>query len=501
VLAGVGLVQYLPTMWQYIVAILVIIIVLCIKASIRPSNFPPGPPCFAFAGSLPYLDVRNLTNSFKKLSQKHGDIFSIFIGQTPVVVLNSYELIKEAFSKTEFAGRPGNFSGTFFQKGKTGITTTEGKHWNIQREFLASHLLSLTSGKGYKGFEEVIMDEVSDLKMELGKRKNEPVAVSYKVNVAVMNILWNLACGRKLHAQQQEFQTVVECIDKVTQFMSRAAIFSFMPILTKILPESITNIERGRYYRNRFHDISEKWIREHRQEYRGNRTGDLQDAYLEKVNMGEDTFTEQGLSAILRELFVIGSESESVMLRWAIRILSCNKHVQKEVQEELDRVCGPGVDVTWDKKDQLPYTMAVMKEIQRFADIAPTGLLHKTIVETQISGYSLPTNTLVLANFSACHRNPKFWPDPDVFNPENFLDNGKLIIDKEGFLPYGVGPRVCPGAELADMQLFLMIANILTVYTLDLPDGDVGDTGTQFEAGTSVLRNPKPYRVIFRLRD
>ena len=66
------------------------------------------------------------------------------------------------------------------------------------------------------------------------------------------------------------------CGLQVTQFMSRAAIFSFMPILTKILPESVTNIERGRYYRNRFHEISEKWIREHRQDYRGNRTGDLQ---------------------------------------------------------------------------------------------------------------------------------------------------------------------------------------------------------------------------------
>lgn len=59
-------------------------------------------------------------------------------------------------------------------------------------ERLFASLLSLTSGRGYKGFEEVVMDEVSDLiKMELGKRKNEAVAVSYKVNVAIMNILWN----------------------------------------------------------------------------------------------------------------------------------------------------------------------------------------------------------------------------------------------------------------------------------------------------------------------
>ena len=189
------------------------------------------------------------------------------------------------------------------------------------------------------------------------------------------------------------------------------------------------------------------------------------------------------------------------MVRWALRILSCNKEVQARLQAELDAVCGPGVDVTWDKRASLPYTMAVMKEIQRFADIAPTGLLHKTVCETSISGYSLPPNTLVLANFSACHRSPKYWPEPDLFNPDNFLADGQLVLDKEGFLPYGIGPRVCPGAELADMQLFLLLANILTVYTLDTPDGDTGEIGTQFEAGTSVLRNPKPYRVIFKLRD
>ena len=84
--------------------------------------------------------------------------------------------------------------------------------------------------------------------------------------------------------------------------MSRAAIFSFMPILTKILPESITNIERGRYYRNRFHEITEKWIREHRQDYRGNRTGDLQDAYLEKINSGEEHFSSEVKSVFLKQL-------------------------------------------------------------------------------------------------------------------------------------------------------------------------------------------------------
>lgn len=485
-----------------VTALFAIFVVYCIKASLRARDFPPGPPCLAFLGSLPYLDVRNLSKSFNKLTEKYGDIFSVFIGGTPVVVLNSYEVIKEAFGRPEFSGRPGNFSGTFFQKGKTGITTTEGGHWKRQRAFLTEYLERLTDvAGGNLGFHDSMSDEVMDLKLDLTKKLSEPIAVSYKLNVCIINILWNIGCGRRLHAQQQEFQTVYECIDKITQFMSRAAIFSFLPILTKILPESITKIEKGRYYRNRFHEISEKWIREHRQEYRGNRTGDLQDAYLAAVNKGEESFTEQGLSAMLRELFIIGAESESVMLRWAFRILSCHPPVQQRIQAELDSVCGKGADVAWQRHTQLPYTMAVLKEIQRFADIAPTGLMHKTVCDTALKGYNLPANTLVMANFSACHRSPKLWATPDDFNPDHFLDsNGQLLEDKEGFMPYGLGERICPGRGLADMETFLILTNLLNTHVLCAVDGDDRQMATQFESGTAVLRNPKPYRVVFEKR-
>jgi hypothetical protein len=120
------------------------------QASIRPKKYPPGPPCIAFLGSLPYLDVKNLSKSFSDLAKKYGDVFSIFIGTTPVVVVNGWHLIKEVFERPEFSGRPGNFSGTFFQKGKTGITTTEGKHWSTQRKFLVDYLATVTAS-GHHG--------------------------------------------------------------------------------------------------------------------------------------------------------------------------------------------------------------------------------------------------------------------------------------------------------------------------------------------------------------
>ena len=74
------------------------------------------------------------------------------------------------------------------------------------------------------------------------------------------------------------------------------------------------------YIFNLFH---KKWIQEHKEDYRGNRTGDLQDAYLEKIKEGCEGFSENDLSAMLRELFVIGAESESVMLRYFLYFVQC----------------------------------------------------------------------------------------------------------------------------------------------------------------------------------
>ena len=153
-----------------------------------------GPIGLPLLGHIPFMDIKNVGRSCKRLGRKYGDIFSLFLGTKPVVVLNSWPLIKEAFSKKEFSGRPGMFSGTFFQKGKTGnvstwfqskicrkshnfilfyylgISTTEGEPWESQRNFLHNYLMNLTKGKGSQGFHELIMDEVSDMKMELSKK-------------------------------------------------------------------------------------------------------------------------------------------------------------------------------------------------------------------------------------------------------------------------------------------------------------------------------------------
>ena len=85
--------------------------------------------------------------------------------------------------------------------------------------------LDLT-GAGSKALEDVVLDEVTDLKMGFAKKEGEALAISYKMNVGILNILWNVTCGRKLHAQQQEFQVKLVII----QIWMEIAKLGFTPL-------------------------------------------------------------------------------------------------------------------------------------------------------------------------------------------------------------------------------------------------------------------------------
>lgn len=89
---------------------------------------------------------------------------------------------------------------------------------------------------------------------------------------------------------------------------------------------------------------------------------------------------------------------------------------------------------------RLPYTQAALAEIQRFSDITPTAIGHKTLCDVTFKGFDIPKGTHVMANLTSCHRNPEYWKKPMEFYPEHFLDKeGKFLEDKEGFIPFGVG--------------------------------------------------------------
>lgn len=89
---------------------------------------------------------------------------------------------------------------------------------------------------------------------------------------------------------------------------------------------------------------------------------------------------------------------------------------------------------------RLPYTEAVLMEIQRLANVPPLGIAHRALCNTKLFDFIIPQGTTILTSLFSMHMNNDYWKNPTVFDPERFLtDNGKINIHEKHFLPFGFG--------------------------------------------------------------
>ncbi|XP_035664823.1 cytochrome P450 2D6-like [Branchiostoma floridae] len=97
---------------------------------------------------------------------------------------------------------------------------------------------------------------------------------------------------------------------------------------------------------------------------------------------------------------------------------------------------------------------------------------HATAEDVKVQGYDIPKGTQVLVNLHSLHMDPVYWPDPDRFDPERFLDaEGNVVNKPQSFMPFAGGRRVCPGEQLARMELFLFFSTLLQSFTFITPEG------------------------------
>jgi len=120
-----------------------------------------------------------------------------------------------------------------------------------------------------------------------------------------------------------------------------------------------------------------------------------------------------------------------------------NPKVLKKAQDELDRVVGKGRLPDFSDKDDLPYLDAIMKEVFRWNPPLPITIPKRATQDDVYRGYFIPAGATVVENVWAICRDPKIYPDPETFNPDRFLKDGK--IDPSVFNPedriFGAGRR------------------------------------------------------------
>ena len=225
---------------------------------------------------------------------------------------------------------------------------------------------------------------------------------------------------------------------------------------------------------------------------------DFIDSFLREMKKPDkhESFNDFQLEVLCSELFGAGGEPTSVTLKWAIRYLAKNPEIQKKAQEELEYVVGSGAQVRMSDRQDLPYVQALIMDLIRLSDIHPIGVMHSPSQDTKINDYTVPKGTFIIPNFHKVHRDPEFWEKPEELYPEHWLDaNGKFVSKHEGFLSFGTGKRKCPGHDIALIELFMFLSNLLQKFNFKLAPGDCG----KVESTAGCVVSPKPYLICYRL--
>jgi cytochrome P450 len=162
-------------------------------------------------------------------------------------------------------------------------------------------------------------------------------------------------------------------------------------------------------------------------------------------------------------LMLAGNETTTTGLACSLRALADNPGAQARWHDEAD-----AVEAGMLEPDDVPWIRAVWRESLRLHPPAP-GVARIAKRDVTLAGLAVPARALVVVPTLAMHRRPQWFPDPDAFSPQRFLD--PPTWPRLAYLPLGAGPRVCIGSHLADMEAFVVLAALGRRYGLSRPPG------------------------------
>ncbi|XP_075389841.1 cytochrome P450 2C23-like [Tenrec ecaudatus] len=438
------------------------------RNSLRQRSLPPGPTPLPIIGNMLQLDPNDLPASFSKLAKEYGPVFTLRLGPQLTVILHGYEAVKEALidQGDEFMGRGSIPIAEDTLRG-CGIVFSQGERWKQMRRF---SLLTLRNfGMGKRSIEERIQEEARCLVEELRNTKAQPFDPSFIFSCAPCNVICSILFNERFQYTDERFLHLMNLLNENFRCLNSRSIqlYNLWPRLIKHLPgEHRAFIKRTQDMRD---FILEK-VKEHQESLDPNNPRDYIDCFLNKMEQEKDNpaseFNLRNLAACGSNLFVAGTETTSSTLRFGLLLLMKHPAVEAKVHEEIDRVIGHKQSPCTMDRTKLPYTEAVLHEIQRFITLLPCNLPHSVTKDTEFRSYVIPKGTTIFPVLSSVLFDDKEFSNPEKFDPNHFLDKNGNFMKSDYFVPFSLGKRACVGESLARMELFLFLTTILQSFSL-----------------------------------
>ncbi|KAM4661938.1 cytochrome P450 2A13-like [Discoglossus pictus] len=452
---------------MYIIAICLIILVIVNiwRMQKKRLHLPPGPCPLPLLGNA-LQGSSELYKSYHKFSKQYGPVFTVWLGNLPVVALCGYEVVKDAFVNhaLQFGDRGPMKILEILSKGY-GIATTNGERWQLMRFFTVTTLRNF--GMGKRSMEERIQEEARHLTEAVAGKGGQLFNPHILIGRSVNNVINLVVFGRRWNYEDARILKLFSTINNLLIFIrcNYGMAYSVLPAIMKYLPGPHQKV---------FQDCEEleSFIQDqvisHESTLDPDYPRDYIDCFLIKAKKEngnpESHYCQKNLVRAVFELFIAGTDTVSTTIQFAMLVMINYPQIQEQVQKEIDTVVGPYRLTGVADKVKMPYTNAVVHEIQRIANVTPMALPHKVTEDTSFRGFIIPKGITILPIIGSVLSDPEHWETPDEFNPGHFLDQNGDFKLPNAFMPFSAGKRKCPGESLARMELFLFLTALLQKF-------------------------------------
>ncbi len=402
---------------------------------------PPGPKGTLLGGNLAELR-RDPLALYTRCAREFGDVSTMRFGLRRVQLINHPDLIESVL-----VTNARNFVKHYALRMNrlllgNGLLTSEGDFWLRQRRLLQP-LFHRDRLAGYGA----VMVELAE-RMAASWRDGETRDLHSDMTHLTLEIIVRSLFGSGLTVKTGGIDAALQEVGR--SFNRRLAGFVILP---EYVPTP-ANLRMRRAVR-KLDDILYDLIRQRKET--GGRD-DLLSVLMQARHEDGGRMTDRQLRDEAMTLFLAGHDTTALTLSWAWYLLAQNPTVYDALQAELATVLG-GRSPTPADLPRLPYTERVMQEVMR---LYPAAYMmgRQAVAACDLGGYRLAPGATVLMSQWVMHRDPRWFDNPERFDPDRWADGLARRLPRFAYFPFGGGPRVCIGNSFALMEAQLVLATL-----------------------------------------
>ena len=458
----------------------------------------PGPRGVPVFGNSFQVNRSQIHQDMERWAGEYGPLFKVKLARATMLVVADHALFgaimkdrPNGFRRTPMLGVIANELGL-----PQGLFSAEGDDWLRQRRmvmasFAPSHV-------------RAYFPSLVKVTLRLRERWNSAVGAAQPINLQAdlmrftVDAIAGLAFGKDINTLQAGEDVIQRHLDKVLPAVFKR-IFSIVPIWRYFKRASDRELEASVAV---IKNTIEEFVGQARQRLRDDpslreQPRNLLEAMIVATDQSDSGLGDRQVVGNVLTMLLAGEDTTANTLAWMIHLLKQNPTALQRVQDEVRALAPDPAQFTIEMMDSLVYLEACASETMRLKPVAPFLPL-QALRDTQVGDVAVARGTIIWGVLRHNSVREPYFSNPDAFAPERWLADAPTPLTpeaKRAAMPFGSGPRMCPGRYLALLEMKMAMAMLLSSFDLEAVDTPDGKPAQELMAFTM-----NPVGLTMRLR-